>query len=45
MHYKIRINKRVRNIKSYAVVKRVEGNPNFMTKFFMKLFAGKKESY
>lgn len=43
MHYKIRVNKRVRNIKSYTIVKRMEGNPNIMTKLFMRLFAGKKK--
>ena len=47
MRYKIRINKRVRSIKSYVIVKKIEGNPNIVTKLFMKLFSGtkKEESY
>ncbi|MCW6159722.1 MAG: hypothetical protein LVQ95_01375 [Candidatus Micrarchaeales archaeon] len=46
MRYSIRINKKMRNIRVYAIVKKVQGNPNILTKLFMRIFAGrKKEEY
>jgi hypothetical protein len=46
MRYSVRINKRVRNTQVYKVIKKSAGNPNLVTKFFMKVFAGrKKEAY
>lgn len=42
MRYSIRINRRVRNTRVYTVVKRIEGNPNILTKFFIRVFSGRK---
>ena len=43
MRYSIRINKRTKNIRVYMIVKRMQGNPNVLTKLFMKIFAGRKK--
>ena len=46
MIYKVRINKRIKNIRVYAILKKTTGNVNAMTKLFMKIFErGKKEKY
>ena len=38
MIYQIRINKKLRNIKVYTILRKLGGGETFMTKFFMKLF-------
>lgn len=43
MIYKVRVNKRIRNIKVYNVLKRKGEKPNFLTTLFMKLFLGNKK--
>ncbi len=43
MRYSIRINKKVKNVKVFRVVKKTSGNVNLLTKFFIKIFAGKKK--
>lgn len=43
MKYTIRINKRVKNIHIYKVVKRTTGNVNLLTKVFIRIFTGKKK--
>ncbi|MCL5442370.1 MAG: hypothetical protein M1603_01640 [Candidatus Marsarchaeota archaeon] len=45
MIYSVRINKRVRYIRVYTIVKRIGQNTNPLTKLFMKLLVKKpKES-
>lgn len=43
MEYKVRINKKVKNVHVYAVLKKTEGEPNLITKFFIRIFTGKKK--
>ncbi len=43
MQYNIRVNRRIRNVKVYRVVKKLEKGPNPLTKLFIKLFAGRKK--
>jgi hypothetical protein len=45
MLYRIRINNKIRNIKVVHILKRVEGNPNLLTKLFIRIFVGKKKEY
>lgn len=42
MKYVVRINKRVKYLRTYNIVKRVGGNENLITKMFVKLFNRKK---
>ncbi len=43
MKYLIRINTRVRNVRIYSILKKTSGNVNFLTKLFMRVFAGVKK--
>ncbi|MGC8648785.1 MAG: hypothetical protein ACP5UN_01015 [Candidatus Micrarchaeia archaeon] len=45
MIYRVNINKKVRNIKVVHIIKKLEGNPNLLTRFFIRIFAGKKKEY
>ena len=45
MIYRIRINERVRNVKVVHIIKRLSGNPNILTRLFIRIFAGKKKEY
>ena len=42
MKYAVRINKRVRYLRAYTVVKRVGENQNLFTKLLIKVFNRKK---
>ncbi|HUC38688.1 MAG TPA: hypothetical protein VL944_00985 [Candidatus Acidoferrum sp.] len=43
MKYVVRINKRVRYLKTYTIVKKVGPQPNLLTKLFIKIFNKKEE--
>ena len=43
MKYAIRINKRVRYLKTYTIAKKIGENENFLTKMFVKIFNRKQE--
>ena len=44
MKYSVRINKSVRNVHVYRVLKKTSGNVNVLTKLFISVFSrGKKE--
>ncbi len=43
MRYSVRINRRVKNVHIYSVVKRTSGNVNLMTKIFLRIFAPRKK--
>jgi hypothetical protein len=43
MRYNIRVNKRIRDVRVYKVLKKTEGNANLLTKLFIKVFAGRKK--
>lgn len=43
MRYSVRINKRVRNVHVYKVIKKTSGNANIFTKLFLSIFAGKEK--
>ena len=40
MKYYAQMNRRVRDVHVYTIVKRVGGNQNFLTEAFVKLFSG-----
>jgi hypothetical protein len=42
MEYKVLINKRIRYIRVYAIIKHLHGETNKLTKLFMKLFRVKE---
>ena len=42
MEYKVLINKRIRYIRVYSIVKHIHGEANKITKLFMKLFKVKE---
>ena len=42
MIYRVRLNRKVRNIKVYDVLKKSGQGQNFITKLFMRIFAQKK---
>ncbi|MGI0134225.1 MAG: hypothetical protein ACREBW_04625 [Candidatus Micrarchaeaceae archaeon] len=39
MKYAVRINKRIKNVRVYAVMKRVGSHENFMTRLFTSAFS------
>ncbi len=41
--YTVRVNKRIKNVNIYKVLKRSSGNTNLLTKIFIRIFAGKKK--
>lgn len=41
--YTVRINKRVKNVHVYKVLKKTTGNVNLLTKIFIRVFAPKKK--
>ncbi len=43
MIYKVRINRRLRNVQVYATLKKTSGNINFLTKLVMRIFVRKKK--
>jgi hypothetical protein len=43
MQYNIRVNRRIRNVKVYRIIKKMEKGPNPLTKLFIKIFSGKKK--
>jgi hypothetical protein len=43
MIYNVRINKRVKYIRIYTVLKHVRGGQNMLTKLFARVFAGKNK--
>lgn len=43
MQYAVRINKRVKNVRVFTVLKKTSGNVNIVTKLFIRIFAGKKK--
>lgn len=43
MKYVVKVNKRVRNIHVYKIIKKTSGNVNIATKLFIRIFAGKKK--
>ncbi len=43
MIYNVRINKRVKYIRIYTVLKHVRGRQNMLTKLFARVFAGKNK--
>ena len=44
MKYYIKINKKIRNVRVYAILKKVGGNQNFLTDIFLKIFNRPKSS-
>lgn len=42
MKYAVRINKRVRNVHVYRMMKKTRGNVNVFTKLFLRIFASKE---
>ena len=43
MKYEVRINKRIKYIRIYGIIKRVGSQENALTRLFSKAFAKKKE--
>jgi hypothetical protein len=41
MKYIVRINKKLRYLRTYTIVKRVDRNDNFLTRMFIKVFSRK----
>jgi hypothetical protein len=41
--YMVRVNRRVKNVHIYKVLKRSSGNINVVTKLFMRIFTPKKK--
>ncbi|MCL5430056.1 MAG: hypothetical protein M1504_01095 [Candidatus Marsarchaeota archaeon] len=41
MRYSVRINKKIRNVRVYTIVKKVTGNSSVLTKIFLKVFSKK----
>ncbi len=39
--YQARINRRIRNVKVYSIQRRIGQSDNFLTRLFMRIFAGK----
>ncbi len=44
MIYNARINKRIKYIRIYTVLKHVRGEQNMLTKLFARVFAGKNKN-
>ncbi len=42
MIYRVRLNRKVRNIRVYTLLKKSGAKQNAITKLFMQIFAGKK---
>ncbi len=43
MKYAVRINKRVKYLRTYTILKRIGDNENLLTKMFIKIFSRKKQ--
>lgn len=41
--YIVRVNRRVKNVRIYKVVKKLSGNTNLLTKVFLRIFAPRKK--
>jgi hypothetical protein len=41
MKYAVRINKKLRYLRTYAIIKRVDRKDNFLTKMFIKILGRK----
>ncbi len=44
MIYRVQLNRRVRNIKVYTLLKKSGEQQNALTKLFMRIFGGKKKA-
>lgn len=43
MKYNVRINKKVKYMKVYTLLKKIGNNENFLTKLFIKIFTKNKQ--